>query len=497
MNIGVFSTHVLWNTHYETELEVIQKHLKNEDTVYHFTCSENLNHCEMIFFEAQKQNKSYHDLKKVYCPWCIKRKKIGWNLLEGKVIECKLLENPTQEIELPDLWYFKNHENLKKLYHENYDIGWSLLSSLISFTQNPYVDLSKYLDELSNNYKDCIRIYQETKNKISELDLDYIYCFNGRFSYTKSIFRAAQSLGIDCYILERGSTNQKYGCFKNHLPHDIEMFSVNANELWSQEPDEAKKNRIAENFYQNRRSGIIGSWHSMIDLQRDGLMPENWVNNKVNITFFTSSDDEFSSIDEAWNNPYFNDQFETVQFLLEILNDEVFSNFHLYVRIHPNAKRLGLAYVKKFLSFNNTNITIITPESSVSTYALMDNSNIIITSGSTTGYEAVFAKKYTVQLGKSLYYKLQGPINPVDKSEIPSLLLNNQNLTHVPLDTIKLGYYMNTYGIPYQYYKPLNHLQGTFKGVDVCKESLKTPKSLKNRVKNKIKFLLKSIRLFM
>ena len=469
MKVAVFSTHILWPTHYETELEIIQNHIDLGDDVTHYACQRNLQHCELIFPYTEKSNKSYEEIKKELCTKCIAKQNKGANLLSEGVKREELLPAKwaAEFNEIPNDSFFENYDSLKTLVIENYDVGWSLLSSLISLTRNPNVNLSDYKKQLIKNYQESIAIYYRAVEQIELHKFDKIYVFNGRFSYTKALFRAAQKCGVDCFLMERGSNFKKYGLFKNHTIHNISKFRENALELWKSEPDESKKRNVANEFYENRRKGIIGSWHSMTQAQKEGLLPENWNFAKKNICYFTSSDDEFVSIDESWKNPYFENQFEIINHLCEMMKKDTFQNHHLYIRIHPNANELGEFYINTIMELgNNVNITVLHPKSNVSSYALLDAAEVIVTMGSTIGYEAVYAKKYTIQLGKSLYYGLEGPINPKSKDAIESLVFNSYQ-PQVPLETIILGYYMNSYGLDFKHYQPVDYMNGLFKNVDL------------------------------
>ena len=469
MKVAVFSTHVLWITHYETELEIIQNHIDAGDDIVHYTCQKNLQHCELIFPYVEKEGKKYKDIQKELCRKCVAKQNKGINLLSRAINKEELLpaEWSAKFKEIPDDSFFENYDSLKKLTIDNYDVGWSLLSSLVSQTRNPNVNLSEYKKQLVTNYQESVAIYYRAIDQINLHKFDRVYVFNGRLSYTKALFRAAQKCGVDCYLMERGSTYKKYALLKNHTIHNISKFKENALELWESEPNEAKKRQISNDFYENRRKGIIGSWHSMTQAQKEGLLPENWDFSKKNICYFSSSDDEFISIDDSWKNPYFENQLEIIEYLCAMMKSDAFENHHLYVRVHPNANELGEAYVNRLMQFdNNVNITILHPTSSVSSYALLDAAEVVVTMGSTIGYEAVYAKKYTIQLGKSLYYDLEGPINPKNKEEIESLILNSHQ-RQVPLETIILGYYMNSYGLDFKYYQPLDYMNGSFKNMDL------------------------------
>jgi hypothetical protein len=490
MNIGLFSTHILWPTHFETELEIMQNHIDAKDLITHYGCNKSLKHCELIFSESEYHQQKYKDIQESFCQRCVQERQWGMQLLTKKVSQKELL--PKQNVKHQEIisdYYFESHDNFKELYIDNYDIGWALLSSLISLTQNPHVQLADYKLEVLTNYHESKAIYYRTIEQIKEEKFDRVYVFNGRLSYTRAIFRGAEKMGIDCYVVERGAIISKYAIYKNHLPHSIKNFKENVDLLWENSNDDKAKKAVSANFFESRRKGILGSWHSMTDLQKKDCMPSNWDSQKVNMCFFTSSDDEFACVDNTWKNPFFENQIDILPFFETMLKKEIFANHHLYVRMHPNSKRLGKSYIQKFTNYNSKNITVLDPESPISTYSLMDNSNIVFSVGSSTGYEAVYAEKYTIQLGKSLYYDLEGPINPKSIQEIEELILSPEK-KEVPLDVYKLGYYLKSYGINYKFYHPFDYKSGEYRKINLVAES-NMPLSFKNRVKF---FLKKKLR---
>ena len=57
-NIGVFSTHALWPSHFETELEIIQDEINAGNIVTVFHCDTSIKQCETIWNRAFRQKKA-------------------------------------------------------------------------------------------------------------------------------------------------------------------------------------------------------------------------------------------------------------------------------------------------------------------------------------------------------------------------------------------------------------------------------------------------------
>jgi hypothetical protein len=83
------------------------------------------------------------------------------------------------------------------------------------------------------------------------------------------------------------------------------------------------------------------------------------------------------------------------------------------------------------------------------------------------GIEAVFWKKISILLGKSLYCKLSGPYQPANHHEAMSLIANPFLEPIQDHEALKYGYFFKSYGIEYQHYLPIDYKSGTFKGVNL------------------------------
>lgn len=467
-NIGVFTTHYLWPSHFETDLEIIQENINlgNNVTVYH--CKEQIEQCELIWIRSIKQNLSFEVEKEKICAWCKSKQKAGFELIDGKFKKHALINQKEikKHYEL-DVAYLESSEKLKEIrIDDNYDIGWSLLSSLISSYRNPFIEVSKHEKELSVLYQDCVRIYNSTKAYIKEHNLNEVYVFNGRLSYTKAILQAARKMEVPCYVHERGGKYTKYSLFKNHTVHDLRNITERIKDDWELNEEIESKQEIANEFYVNRSKGILGSWSSFLDKQDRSALPEQWNEELFNIVVYTSSEDEFASISDEWRNPLFDSQLAGLHKICEIVADK--NDINVYIRVHPNTENMETSYkdsLKKLDEYEN--VFLIDHDSPVSSYMLMNKADKIVTFGSTIGMEAVYWKKPSVLLAKTLYYYLKGPYLPKDLKEVEELILD-KNLT-IPEedDALMYGYFLNSFGQDFKHYKPTDYKSGTFKGVNL------------------------------
>jgi len=487
MNIGIFSTHNLWPIHFETDLELLQKNLDIKNNVFFYHCDRSITNCELIWHLALQYKVTINQQRKGTCFYCQEKQKMGFSLIDGTFVLQSLISDDQKKTQYTiDPNAFESETTIKNLVIDNsYKIGWSMMSTLISLVRNPFLLPANYKRELSDLYQDCCRIYYSTKQYIQENGLEKIYLFNGRLSYTNAIMSAAKSLNTDFYAHDRGSDLTKYLLFKNHTMHSIENVTERILETWDSERDEEKKKRLGSQFFHDRENNIMGSWYSFLDKQDKDLLPANWNNEIQNIGFFTSSEDEFVSISDEWNLTLFKSQSEGIKFVSDIISN--LPNIHLYIRIHPNVEGMSNDYKSLLLKLSDhNNTTLINYDSPVSSYALLKKCNKIITFGSTVGIEAVFWGKPSILLGKSLYYNLKGAIIPKTQDELVNLLTRSIDDFPDAGDALKYGYFMKTYGVEFQYYKPVDIMSGNFKGINLAepKESYKI--SLIEKISNHI-----------
>lgn len=171
----------------------------------------------------------------------------------------------------------------------------------------------------------------------------------------------------------------------------------------------------------------------------NSLLPNNWNPRKHNIVVFNSSEDEFATIGPDFEKyKLFGSQLEGLIFIKEELKDN--PEVQVTLRIHPNLSNIKYKYVSDLYQLRSKNFNIISADSNVSSYALLENADTVIVFGSTIGIEAVYWKKPTILLGGSMYYKLNCTYTPKTHDQLKSLLIKKLE----PMDNIqaiKFGYY--------------------------------------------------------
>lgn len=474
MKVFFFEPYALAIPHFETALELIQTHIDNNDEVNLFYCAADLNSCESNY---------HHSL--ITCAHCISRRKNGLKTILGleKVKKRNFIDLSPSERKLVRDWdiAFKNIDDLKAFKFENTDIGMAVASSFISLKRNPEPDLGSDAVIINRLFKASLKVYLSFKKILQREKPDLVYLFNGRFSNIRPVVRLCEMNNITYKIHERGSNKTKYSLHENHLPHDFVEFQKLVEEHWESSPQD-ERIKVAENFYSDRKNGKEQAWHSFVASQNKKELPNNWGPSKRNIVIFNSSEDEFAAIGDTLKERLFRTQLEGLKFIAELVKDQ--SNISVYVRIHPNLKGIKNSTVTGIYDLCSANFHVIDPDSTISSYALIDSSDVIVTFGSTVGIEATFWNKPSILLGDSFYKDLGSTYNPRTQDELSKLLLDDHPAKE-KLGAYKYGFYINSYGIDYNLYQAEGLFAGRFKGEKIRQSTWMTSKWIRGYLKRK------------
>ena len=350
------------------------------------------------------------------------------------------------------VWNLESVSIIKSIVYRDVCVGNSILSLYFSLTRD--LDLK--------NYEKFVRFAEPLINEICDF-VDYAYdlferikpdevvIYNGRLYENRLFYDIANTLGIRFKALEVVGGNlepYKKVSYDGGLPHSISLNTRKIEELWNNSSiNEDIKTEIATSFFNRRRGGeLVADVAVYISAQKQGTLPKNFDYSKRNIAIFNSSQDEMAAIGDEWDEgSLFLSQYDAIEYMLQSAPD-----LHYNLRIHPNLKGVShQAHLKLYELSKYDNITIIPPESEVSTYALMDACEKVVTFGSTMGVEATFWGKPSILLGRSLYENLDVCYKLSDKEQLVSLLNNPHLPPKDKVGAMKYSYFLldREYGV--------------------------------------------------
>ena len=220
MKIAIFSPYATVAPHFETELELAQRHLDQGDEVEYLSCQGALSNCISNPQGCQ-----------IRCSECSSRRFPGVELLSPSVrhreLRCDKLKSDT----IPD--QFHSVSEVIAYQVDNFDIGYAALSSLISIIRDPEPDFGEHSPMLHRFMKSALATYEYTLDYLRNTPTDRVYVFNGRFASMRAVLRACEKLDVDCWIHERGCDNAHYELFENHMPHEINALHQRIETIWN------------------------------------------------------------------------------------------------------------------------------------------------------------------------------------------------------------------------------------------------------------------------
>ena len=344
---------------------------------------------------------------------------------------------------------YNSIEEFKKIEYKGVRVGDSVLSTYISKTRNSTPEFTnkskKYFNHLVGSTCDLTDVIYST---INELQIEGISIYNGRFYENRPFFDIARKLKlkITCNEIVGGPiSDEKFFkvSFYNVLPHDIKYNCDLVNNIWDNSIDTiCEKEHIGNSFFLNRRKGVPTVDRVYIKHQVRGKLPSDWSTQRRNIVIFNSSEDEFVSLGEEFDNmSLFVSQLEGIKYILSSIKEK---EYKFYLRVHPNLKYIPYSYHKDLYLLENQfdNITVIPADDDVSTYDLIAAAEKIIVFGSTTGIEASYWGKIVLLIGPSFYYYLNSCYKPSSKEDLISLIKNDKLISKPKLDAIKYAYFL-------------------------------------------------------
>lgn len=453
MKILILSPYTYSKPHFSTALEIIQNHLDNGDQVKLLGCTKSVDCCDYNL------NHSFH-----WCYFCVNRQKRALKFLDQDIEYADMINLSVEDKDLLQniRTSFSSTEDMKSYHFENFDIGYAVLSGLCWKMREAEIDLQRNATIIKKLTLNAARVYKSFQNHVKEYNPDIVYLFNGRLALIRGAFRYCEEKKIRCGIYDRGANKFKYNIWYNALPHNIEYTTKMINQYWD-DSDERDRQEIANNFFVDRRSGIEQGWKSFTKDQNPDLLPKQWNSRKHNIVIFNSSEDEFSSIGAEWERSLYENQITGIKAISDALMTS--NSIRIYLRIHPNLIGVDNSFTRRLKELEKVpNIELILADSKISTYALIDASNCVVTFGSTVGVEATYWGKPSIVLGSSFYQNLDVTYKPETHEDLISMLKQDSLAVKPKLGALKYGYYMNSFGQDYKYFIPSNFRHGTFKG---------------------------------
>lgn len=348
-----------------------------------------------------------------------------------------------------------NLSSLKRYSYKRQNLGLGVCSSLISFLHQSNFDTKKYNKLIYKSLVSSAIIFERSLELIKKTKPDYVVTFNSRFATSLPIVLAAKKEKIKVLRHERGSDFNKYEVFEEDI-HNLSYRANNVKSYWKSEKNLKKKQIIAKKYFINRRKGIPLSWdlkknHALNQLP--GYVPP--IKKKIRVIFYTASEDEHESTKYQLTNLIWESQNTALKKLIKALN--LLKNFELFIRVHPiSDKRKSLDDHIKWKKYDNgKNIHVVSHDSPINSYELLDSAQLIVTYGGNIAIEAVYWGKNVITLRNAIYSKEKFIFEPKNFKEL-SNYIKKLKFLRKPINkskAIPFAYYFMVYGRKFKHFK--------------------------------------------
>jgi hypothetical protein len=436
--------------HFETELELMADLLAEGHEVRVLRCTGQLVSC--LANPPRLRSR---------CIQCISRVDRGLTAVRRPGLVVEEIEPAPVDPRLPRR--FDSMEEVKTFELDGVNLGRGACATTCAIVhKDTQLDPHEHADVIYQQLSAAHQAYTAFLRAVEHNRPDRVYVFNGRFATCYPIVLACRARGIDFYTHERGASTQHYVVRKNTLPHDYDLIYQELVALWGDGGTE--KERFAAEWYEARRRGAEISTVSFTKTQRKGLLPDGFHPGRRNVAVFNSTVEEYDAIVQA--EFLYRDEVVGLARIAEAM--QAHPEVRLYLRVHPNLRGIPreqnyqLREYAKLQRFPN--VTVIWPESDIDTYALMEQSTLVLTFGSTMGAESAFWGKPSILAGRAPYERTGCCHLPESHDDLVRTLASDTPAPKGRASALPFAYWCGTHGIRYQRFQPTDLLYGTFEG---------------------------------
>ncbi|MBN8603064.1 MAG: hypothetical protein J0M26_18655 [Planctomycetes bacterium] len=460
--VGVF-VHTYKSPHFETALEIAERHCEFGHEVFLYFVADDLPYVEP--YHLRSSSPLVRALAQ--CPAVTRARKILSKKIKTRVGFDLSRRRRAEYFSEGKLRKFDKLSELQSYRWNGQDTGMAVASSLISAHRNSQLDVKQVSDEVSRAITSFIVSFEGSHDFIKKDRLDCVFVFNGRLVNERATRRACGIAGVSCFTHEYGCDKTKYSVFDT-VPHNRMEVQAVMIKKWAMacRQNKCEAEGIASNFFLSRQCGSYKESSAFTHTHGDEGKPSESLGYQRIVTYFSSSDDEFVSIGDEFCQEGYRTQQLAVRALLSAIGK--YSNTFLIIRIHPHLLHKHPDEERFWNSLELTKNAIIVPAGSkANSYKLIDESDLVFTYGSTTGIEAAFCGKPSYLLGSSFYDQLGCCTKAFDAEAIDNALQSPIAPEECKALSLPYGYYYSTFGFEFKNFVASGIHAGRFKGVDL------------------------------
>ena len=243
--------------------------------------------------------------------------------------------------------------------------------------------------------------FDQTRAAIERTNATSVFAYNGRFLHDSAVAAAAEQCGLPVLSYDTGGIDTDFDLTID-ATHDWSALQDRMKQMMTTWPA-AEAHDVGGSWFTDRRNHAEEANRQFTGAQTIGRGIER-SSEEVVVTYFSSSGDEIAELDLDWAD-FFDGQPGALLAVAQVCRD---LGYRLVVRTHPHKRSKPKEDVRDW----HEAVKAADPDlhldehSDVDSYTLMDQSDVVITYGSTTGVEAGFAGRPVIVMGPSAYDEL-------------------------------------------------------------------------------------------
>lgn len=443
--IAIFCTVPLWEQHHAEALELALEKNSDNDVILYF-CDKNILGCT-----------ANPELKKVLCLACKSTSIHSANLLAKFGVNKKFLEFSSLHYK----FYPPHFTRLKDLYNWSYKgapLGRLVYSTLVCELYDSEFDIDLYKNRIDNLLRNCVEIFEFFINEIKDNNLDEILVWNGRRTADGAALQAAKKCGIKYgAFISGGALNSILLREGVDTINDITSAKKDMDRIRSDLSVPELRSRLTLKgltyLFRNESSlaspvlNNFGFYNFHKNFSVDNSI-KNFYKDKKIITFFIGTYYEFAGLSEFdLSDTVFKNFFHSVKKISEDIN--IPGDYSIVFRWHPNTSnargREAVLLSDLVRSASSTTLHIL-PESTMDSYWLIENSDRVVSIGSSIAVEAAIRGKPTAFIGNNLFQHLKCFTYINSYQDLESFMKTGQLEPKYFDDAIIWGVYFSSFG---------------------------------------------------
>lgn len=416
----IFTSPAIWPM-IEYELDIAQKLLDQKKEVFWVRCEGDETFCPANVFKkkricAECISKSNNAIK-----WIGKNK--NFHILKKKI---NLSKNQIQILKNINL-NFNNPENLEKSDILFEDWKNTIFSTLQTLEKKFFLKVNLDNAVHRNVLKNLVQTFFFGETQLNNQISSEVFIFNGRISGYRPIMRICQKKGISMFTYEFPYQGYKrYYLLKDNYSHDLIYKSkyfldfYNNHYLSNDKKILLGKKWLEKRIYKRAKMGYEENFSAK---QNVGNIP-HYMNksDKIKILINLSTEWEVGGVIEN-KRYFFQNQYNAINQIINFFKNN--NKFLFIIKVHPQHKSFDQNLEEDYKKFDlKENVKVISSNDNYDIYALINNSDIIITFISLTGPESAYLGKKVICIGPSSYELFDLSINPKSSNELFDLLIN-------------------------------------------------------------------------